>query len=174
MSYNNASGVRRTMADVIELVKLQGRLFAIDSREAVKRSIVSAVLAGLAIAIAVATLTIFLMGISWLLTEQLGWPLSWSLLLVSLISAVVTVLILLASYNALRRAGSALGESADEFGSNIQWLQERLATPPQPPATRNGREPKGAHAAGPSTDSAGAYTAARHERQSNRSTAGTP
>lgn len=173
MSYNNASGVRRTMADVIELVKLQGRLFAIDSREAVKRSIVSMALAGLAIAIAVATLTIFLLGISWLLTEQFDWPLSWSLLLVALISAVVTVLVLLASYSALRRAGSALGESADEFGSNIQWLQERLATPPQPPANRNGQASETPPTAVRSTDSAATYAAARHERQTRRSTAGT-
>jgi len=167
------------MADMIELVKLQGRLFAIDSREAIKRSIVSVALAGLAIAIAVATLTIFLLGISWLLTEQFGWPLSWSLLLVALISAVVTVLVLLAAYNALRRAGSALGESADEFGSNIQWLQERLATPPQPPASRNGQGSEVVHAAGPSAagsppGTASTYAAARHERQPGRSTVGTP
>ena len=162
MSRIHPSGVRRVLADVMEMTRLQGRLMWIDSREAAKRLVVAIVLACAAVAMAISAFTVLLLGASWLLSDQAGWTLGPSMLLVAGIAIVAIVLTLVAAYASIKRAASALSDSAEELGENVRWLQTALA----PPAT-NGRA-YSEHAMHQARGRPGPAAAGRRSRRSRR------
>ena len=126
MSRIHPSGVRRTISDILELLRLQGRLMALDSREAIKRVLLAVMLACVAIGLTISAGGVLLMGAGWLVSDYFSWSLGPSLLLVGGIAIVVVVLLLLAAYASLRRSATALRDSADEMGANLRWIQNRL------------------------------------------------
>lgn len=147
MNTNQPAGVRHVLSDIADLADLQLQLLAVDGQEAARRGVAAVIWLSLAAVLVIATTTVLLISLGWILHEVAEWPIGLSLLAVAGLALVGTGFVLGLAYLSLKRAVGAMGETGAEFAENLRWLKAVLTSPASPRNTIRGeRYPASAYA----------------------------
>ncbi|TWU35322.1 hypothetical protein Q31b_54180 [Novipirellula aureliae] len=134
------SSVQKVIADIIDLFELQLELMSVDSQEATRKLTKAAVLAGVAIPLGGAALTIALAGCGLLLSEMTSLSVGTAILLTGAVFIAVVGVLLFMALKAVTAAGSAMSETKSEFAENLRWLKATLLRPSRSPRNQIRRE----------------------------------
>jgi hypothetical protein len=117
---SHASGLAH---DLITLVELQAKLLYYDVREVVRRSAFSAVCLAAMTALVLSAIPVVLLGTAELLVQYAEWGRAASYLTVGGATAFIGLIIAWVSFQALRRVGTVLSRSYQEFQENLEFVK---------------------------------------------------
>jgi uncharacterized membrane protein YqjE len=125
-------------SEVAKLVELQGRMYALELGQAIRRAIVPAVGLGIGLALCLGAFPVALIGVSQLVAESFA-PAhrGWAYVIVAAAGALFALLLCWVSLARLRKFPEAFQKSRAELERNIAWLWNTIATAGQ--TARSGR-----------------------------------
>lgn len=128
---NHSNGERRGLGallhDLIALVELQGQLLVHDVHQLRTGAGPALLMLAAGVILAFATVPVFLIGMSWMVSSLTAWPVWLSTVIVAAVAGVVPAIVLLITgWRILQTRGAILGRSASELRRNTDWLKRRL------------------------------------------------
>ncbi len=127
------TGIRRVVRDVADLCELQLELFAVDGKQATRRSVAALALLLIALVFGFAAITAAVFASAHWLHESAEWAMSTSLLAAGGIAASIGVLLAIVSWVFISKAMSALDETRSEFAENLRWIKAAVVAPETSP-----------------------------------------
>jgi len=135
-SDQKSSGVRRVIADIIELCELQWQLLTVDGQEAKRRAVKGVIYLMISLLSGIAATFAAVLAAGWLLHDQLGWSVGIALTLVSGVSIVITGLAGLMGTRTMVKANASLRETKEEFSENVRWIKQVVLEPHSSPCNQ--------------------------------------
>ena len=128
-----AGNVAGVIHDVTELIELQARLFAADTKAAVRDSVPPLVLMVTAVCILLGAMPVLLLGVAEVLAVQVELSRTVSLFVAAGMGVGVALLVLAIAWWRLRRGISHLDGSLEELERNVAWIKQVLKNEGPPP-----------------------------------------
>ncbi len=119
--------LRQIAGDVADLCELQVQLLAIDGKAAASKATASFVGLVLASAVMLASCTTLMVAGGWALHEFCLWPLSVGLATSALVGMALAMAMTVFAYRSSKNAVASLGETRNEFATNLRWFKSLLA-----------------------------------------------
>ena len=120
-------GLGDLIADLISLSELQFELLAVDSRDALRKSLYPLILLCLGLGLIVGAFPIILFGFSWWLSDITSLGLAGSCLVVALLSLAGAGFLFYLVRRGLAHSLGHFKRTRDELRSNIQWIKKILS-----------------------------------------------
>jgi len=118
-----SAGVNELARDVVTLLELQTRLLAAEAKDSLRKMVVPAGLAVLAIAVILGCLPVVFMGLAFLLVEFAQWSHSAAFLLVAVLGLVVAGALLAATWMLLRGSLLSFDRFRVELAENLRSIK---------------------------------------------------
>ncbi|QGQ22433.1 hypothetical protein F1728_06980 [Gimesia benthica] len=115
------------IADMISLSELQLELLAVDSRDALRKSLYPLILLCLGLGLIVGAFPVMLFGFSWWLSEMTSLSLAGSCLTMALLSLAGAGLLFYLARKGLAHSLGHFKRTRDELRSNTQWIKKILS-----------------------------------------------
>ena len=121
----NAAGV---MHDITELLELQTKLLASDSKAVVRRAVLPVVLVGVGLAVLLGSTPIALESLAEYFFHLFAWHRSLAFLAAASCGLIFSVLLLGMAWWRFRHVFDELNNSREELTRNISWIKQSLKT----------------------------------------------
>ena len=125
-SDSHESSLAGVLHDITELADLQAKLFVVDAKDAVQRSILSIALVVTAVCLLLGAIPIVLMALAAVLADQFELTRTQSLFAAAGSSVAVAALFLGLAWWRLRQGMQRFEGSIDELGRNVAWVKHVL------------------------------------------------
>jgi uncharacterized membrane protein YqjE len=112
--------------DVATLAELQAKLAAVDLKACAERALVPLAVIAAALAVALGTIPVALLGAAFLLVSALGLGWGWAMLLTAAVALVLAGLVAFVSVRQFGRSLEPLRRSREELTRNIAWVRTVL------------------------------------------------
>lgn len=135
------TGFKRLIGDFADLCELQLELLAVDGKKACKTGFMAAVFLSLAIATAISVTTVLFAALAWFIHATWEWSPGNSLLMSGAIGALISIVLLVATYLSAKYSIASLEETRGEFAQNLAWLKSLIVNGERTlPSTPTGKQ----------------------------------
>ena len=110
--------------ELLLLLELQARLFGLDARDFGRRAVAPCIAIVAAVAALLAAVTVALLGLAYLLVDEVGFNRAAALLLTAVFCVGGSAIVAVVSVRRLRSAASVFRRSQEELHTNMNWLKE--------------------------------------------------
>lgn len=110
-------------ADLLALGELQVELLSVDTRDAMRESVVPVVLLALGLGLCIGAFPVLLLACSWWLSNAFELTLASSMLIVAVSGLCTAAFLLFFAWKGLVKSISIVKRSGRELRSNIQWIK---------------------------------------------------
>ena len=121
-------GVAEFVDDLASLAELQAKLAAVDFRDAAGKSAIPIVLAGVGLAVIVASVPVAMLGAGWLLATALKIHQGWAMLLTAGVAITLGGLVAGLAGMRLRHSFDSFRRSRKQLWLNLAWVRTVLVT----------------------------------------------